>query len=185
MVGLWGLACDQLRHRADRRDATPLPSPSGPLLADPDPRLQRSGASEGNPAVPIPVAEGSATSGVPKRCPRRVEKAFFSGCENDHVAAGIRAIWSWWRTCAELSGSPFHEEDQVRMRILVTNGQASIVAVEPTDGIPSAVVSCLSGTARATTFRHSKACEIELVWSPLPAADCPKAVPAASGESTH
>jgi YD repeat-containing protein len=72
-----------------------------------------------------------------------------------------------------------------RVRILVTNRQASITAVKATAGIPSAVVSCLSGTVRATSFRQSKHCEVELVWSPLPVSDCLSAAPAASSGSAR
>jgi hypothetical protein len=165
------VGCSRQSETAPQKDA-PLRERK-PLLADP---LSPPTAA---PAGSLPLPREFPTGGDSnsdqaraERCPRRLERAVQVDCEGSRTKQELTRIWSYWRMCADLSGVEFREGDEVQMRVAIRGGRGSVMTVKRSDGVPPAVVSCLSAAVRATDVRQPRACELDLFWSPLAATDC-------------
>jgi hypothetical protein len=123
-------------------------------------------------ALPSVSADSRADAVREARCPRRVERGIQIDCEGGRTNDELTRIWTYWRMCADVSGANFGDADEVHMRVAIRGGRGNVASVKKSNGVPSAVVSCLSAAVRATDFRQPKPCELDLLWSPLPTGAC-------------
>lgn len=80
-------------------------------------------------------------------------------------------LWQYWRMCADVSGVRFDEADELRVSVLIRNGQGTAGISNNKGRIPAYVISCMSGSVRAINFGVSD-CEIDIQWAPAPMPGC-------------
>lgn len=155
-----------------KRQASPSALGSSPhILADPLERQQPKSPPPIDTPTPSNRPESSASE-TRHDCPRKLETFAANGCDTASAKAQLVPLWRHWRMCADVSGFLFRDNDDARVALTIRNRQASVGQFELSQGIPSALESCMRASIKAETFRLSDGCQITLFWSPLPTPDC-------------